>query len=153
MPPKGAKGKGKQQTRPTETGKEYSKPTFVDQLKNGAALCKEFNQGKCFDKNCTKGKHLCNVAPYPGGKPCGGAHPGYKCNKLKKSQQWYGSPAQDTPGLGIGEWPCTGGEAGRPRALDVCAGVNCPLARALVWCGWDVIPIDIALNPQHDVQR
>ena len=31
--------------------------------------------------------------------------------------------------------------------------MNCPLARALVWCGWDVIPIGIALNPQHDVTK
>ena len=31
------------------------------------------------------------------------------------------------------------------------SGVNAPVANALVWCGWNVVPVDILFSPQHDL--
>ena len=44
--------------------------------------------------------------------------------------------------------------SGTPVFLDMFSGPNCPLSKALLWCGWSVVsPIDIAIDEDLDVTR
>ena len=44
--------------------------------------------------------------------------------------------------------------SGTPVFLDMFSGPNCPLSKALLWCGWSVVsPIDIAIDAELDVTR
>jgi len=41
-----------------------------------------------------------------------------------------------------------------PVFLDMFSGPNCPLSKAMMWCGWKIIsPIDIAIDEDFDVTR
>ena len=38
-----------------------------------------------------------------------------------------------------------------PLAADIMSGPGAPVSKALLWCGWRVLPIDILLDPTHDL--
>ena len=38
-----------------------------------------------------------------------------------------------------------------PLAADLMCGPGAPVTKALLWCGWKVIPVDILLEPEHDL--
>lgn len=37
--------------------------------------------------------------------------------------------------------------------VDLMSGINAPVARALEWCGWSVLPLDISISTQHDLHN
>ena len=41
----------------------------------------------------------------------------------------------------------------KPRALDLFCGPNVPLGAALLWCGWEVQPVDIVFGERHDLSN
>ena len=36
---------------------------------------------------------------------------------------------------------------------DIMSGPGAPVSKALLWCGWRVLPIDILLGPTHDLSN
>ena len=72
------------------------------------------------------------------------------------------SPVQESPDLDqfgrfqsmMSNLDCTDVPSGTPVFLDMFSGPNCPLSKALLWCGWSVVsPIDIAIDEDLDVTR
>ena len=41
----------------------------------------------------------------------------------------------------------------RPACLDLFAGPRQPISRALEWCGWQVLALDIEIDPGHDLSH
>ena len=42
-------------------------------------------------------------------------------------------------------------EKSKPFAIDLFSGPRAPVASALAWCGWRVVPVDTKLNSSHDL--
>ena len=40
---------------------------------------------------------------------------------------------------------------GQPVAVDLMCGGNAPLTKALLYCGWKCAPVDLVLDPGHDL--
>ena len=52
--------------------------TMAAKLRDGKALCAEYNLGRCHALNCPKGRHQCSGVQV-GGRVCGGPHPAIRC--------------------------------------------------------------------------
>ena len=95
-----------------------------------------------------------STAEPPGVGGCWISHPSLVAGGARAGVGWCFGPFKQFWGYqnDQNEAAAPRGQAGSQSSSSFAsASIQSPVTKALLWCGWKVIPVDILLEPEHDL--
>ena len=154
--------KERQQASPAKPAARGGKPPLAKPIagravaramRDGSALCQAFQHGQCkAGPSCPNGQHRCAaILGETESAGCRTTEP-RSVGRRRSLEGALGGEGDSPIGSELSH-PHTGSQEDGPLMVDLMCGPNMPLAKAFLFCGWRVLPIDWSLDSGHDLSN